>query len=1396
VTTYAYDEFGRLKKVMLPGDSLISPTMEYDYYYALSQRPLGYLTHDKISTQLSPTPNAGKSASVDNLPPAPEPPSANLNRITTWQKLNENTRQEIRKWYDGLERLIRTETEVSNKVTVGTEGWVWKEDKWGGCSLKNTIVQDKCIKLGTYAVYGGDTNEYQGFSSKKGENMESSLSLTDNTYYIYKWEATDVDYEREGRDNGTCVDPDQPHILRIKVRLDGKNFKHSHYNATWWIKGKKDIYYFQGTITSQPILCGDVSTWGYMMVDQELNGQQISYVLQSSNDGKVWGQEVPIVVNNLAPVEIPANLEKNKWIRWKAYLTSGTITATPIIKGIAINWKTNTDDDLVSDVTYNTLGLQDRVYSPYVEKDGRGKFTQYVYENNPLCRVSKVVFPDNGSMTTSYGIDGAYRVVTVTDGNSRYTRTKYDRLGNMRVKEQETDKGCITNTYGYDTAGNLIKITDPRNNITGYRYDTLGRLIKKTHPDTGITEYRYDNNNNLRFNRDALHYQQGIWSGYQYDTLNRLIKKGIVNHAGNNPFESSSFEAKASYVYDGQGTYSPPKANMNCPKGNLTQTRDESGTTTYFYDSRGRVRCQQKGLSGKDYSTWYEYDSGNNLIQITDPAGRIATYTYNQLNQLVKVQGDRTGTVSYTYEPSGGIDVISFPNGITTNYDYTARNWTSVINTMNGNSPVFQRYYQYDSGGNLTQEYNAATKTNLFSKYTYDKLNRLTNTDYQPLNIPDLVYTYDECGNRLKAAVGTASARSYSYSGNRITNDGVYSYTYYPNGNLKTRSKTDEVLEYYYDYANNLIQINKNGVVLERYVYDGDGKRVEKLVNSSTNTAVSIYFYASGVQAIYEERFLVAKKLGAPSIEKDWEQVGLWHLTTARSNGSSQTWCYNNGRDYNIGNNSGVLVSPAIKLTGFSEPMLKFSSWYQTEDKYVYWDQKKVFISTEAKGYKDLKQVKQISGRMRQWTKHEVGLKEYANKRIRLNFLFNTRDAWYNNYEGWYIDDVRIEDGNGQKGPKILLPSEGSAKGSAGVIVDIQSYNADKAIANSKENTSYLYANGQMVAKVEEKPVGSTVRVYYCHNDHLGSLRAITDKNGKATESYFYYPFGAGGPVGGPSFTGKELDSTGLFYFGARYYDSALGRFISPDPVDVPGANPYVYCCNNPLRYTDPTGECIDPVTIAVVAFFIGGTHEYWQGKNDPHFDFVAGIISAGFAYCMGDMLMNPANWKFAGNLSYVSPYGAVTIGGAGIYDGGRGWQGNISYGVETPYGSYYTRGGSKVNYMGGKPAGTVLGDLKPSNVGKGVGLGGKIMQGIEVGKAIGKAITLPERAKKKAVECVDKNPGEAAAIAWSFLGKEKLQDLTQEEKIAVGKQMPEWKEWHAIEAQELTKSWINIATW
>ncbi|MBI2397882.1 MAG: RHS repeat-associated core domain-containing protein [Xanthomonadales bacterium] len=113
----------------------------------------------------------------------------------------------------------------------------------------------------------------------------------------------------------------------------------------------------------------------------------------------------------------------------------------------------------------------------------------------------------------------------------------------------------------------------------------------------------------------------------------------------------------------------------------------------------------------------------------------------------------------------------------------------------------------------------------------------------------------------------------------------------------------------------------------------------------------------------------------------------------------------------------------------------------------------------------------------------------------------------------------------------------------------------------------------------------TTYSIVYVHTDALGSPIAETNINatvipGSRTQ---YEPYGK--PLttpreGAPSYTGHQYDtSTGLIYAQQRYYDPALGRFLSTDPmaVDMGAAgnwNRYAYAANNPYRYFDPDGRC------------------------------------------------------------------------------------------------------------------------------------------------------------------------------------------------------------------------------
>ncbi len=125
--------------------------------------------------------------------------------------------------------------------------------------------------------------------------------------------------------------------------------------------------------------------------------------------------------------------------------------------------------------------------------------------------------------------------------------------------------------------------------------------------------------------------------------------------------------------------------------------------------------------------------------------------------------------------------------------------------------------------------------------------------------------------------------------------------------------------------------------------------------------------------------------------------------------------------------------------------------------------------------------------------------------------------------------------------------------------------------------TTYIYAGNLVASKSTDK----TETTYYIQ-DHLGSNRKVVDGEFIEQENEFY-AFGETKETTGDSendylYTGKELDETGLYYYGARYYNPELGRFTQPDSLtgnlqDPLSMNWYSYVQNNPLKYVDPTGN-------------------------------------------------------------------------------------------------------------------------------------------------------------------------------------------------------------------------------
>ncbi|WP_303850174.1 RHS repeat domain-containing protein, partial [Apibacter mensalis] len=146
--------------------------------------------------------------------------------------------------------------------------------------------------------------------------------------------------------------------------------------------------------------------------------------------------------------------------------------------------------------------------------------------------------------------------------------------------------------------------------------------------------------------------------------------------------------------------------------------------------------------------------------------------------------------------------------------------------------------------------------------------------------------------------------------------------------------------------------------------------------------------------------------------------------------------------------------------------------------------------------------------------------------------------------------------------------------------------------------------------------------------DHLGSSRYITNLDGEIVQHVEYVPFGEvfieerNNSWNTPYlFNGKELDEeTGLYYYGARYYNPRESVWLSVDPMFEKTMTPYQYTYQNPVKFIDPTGmkgENTNEPPIKGIAYFSDDTGQYfWNHNKDSYEHYATG--QDGYSYYEG----------------------------------------------------------------------------------------------------------------------------------------------------------------------------------
>ncbi len=147
----------------------------------------------------------------------------------------------------------------------------------------------------------------------------------------------------------------------------------------------------------------------------------------------------------------------------------------------------------------------------------------------------------------------------------------------------------------------------------------------------------------------------------------------------------------------------------------------------------------------------------------------------------------------------------------------------------------------------------------------------------------------------------------------------------------------------------------------------------------------------------------------------NWAATGLWHLNTKHPNspnhsfwyGQESTGNYDTVSNGNSTRNYGYLMSREMSLLGATNPVLSFMSMSQVEP----YDQENydtMWVAVSADNGNSWTNLLKISDINVTWSLKTIRLADYAGKKIRIRFFFDTVDNSYNDYEGWYVDDVKI----------------------------------------------------------------------------------------------------------------------------------------------------------------------------------------------------------------------------------------------------------------------------------------------------------------------------------------------------------------------------------------------------